>query len=160
MRVIKVTVLLASALLAFAAKSEADKFAILNDHARENLLHSHFSVGEKFARFNEHFDIAEEMASRHRRGLEFQNLPPNQEGISNRREIGIDFVERYLSPNDGLANVHMMNSLISASDTIISHEFLLAVAVGSIFVGVLLGLVLTQEIKKRIREGNNQSEIR
>jgi hypothetical protein len=159
MRVIKVIVLLASALLAFAGKSEADKFAILNDHARENLLHSQFSVGE-IARFNEHFNIAEEMVSRHRRGLDFQNLPPNQEGSSNRREIGIDFAERHLSPNDGLANAHMMNSLISASDTIISHEFLLAVAVGSIFVGVLLGLVLTQEIKKRIRERDDQSEIR
>jgi hypothetical protein len=48
--------------LATAGKSEADKFA---DHSQENLLHSQFSIADKFAGFNEQFDMAEEILSRH-----------------------------------------------------------------------------------------------
>lgn len=160
MRAIKLSLLLAPALLAAAVKSEADKRAILNDHRKENLLHSQFSFADEFAGIYKHFKIAEELASRHRSGLEFQNLPSNNEGRSDRKENGIDFLERHVPLNDGRADMRMGEIQSSTSDLIISHEFLLAVAVGSIFVGVLLGLLLTQGMKKRIRERDNQSEIR
>jgi hypothetical protein len=48
--------------LAIAGKFEADKFA---DHSQENLLHSQFSIADKFAGFNEQFDITEEILSSH-----------------------------------------------------------------------------------------------
>ena len=61
MRAIKLSLLLAPALLAAAVKSEADKRAILNDHRKENLLHSQFSFADEFAGIYKHFKIAEEL---------------------------------------------------------------------------------------------------
>lgn len=160
MRVIKLSLLLVPVLLVTTGKSEADKVAILNDHARENLLHSQFSIADKFAGIHEHYAIAEEMVAAHRSGLHFQNLQFEHKGQSNQKKNGIDIAERHVSPHDERSNIHMGNLHSSTSDPIISHEFLLAVAVGSIFVGVLLGLLLTQGMKKRIRERENQLEIR
>lgn len=160
MRAIKLSLLLVPALLVSTGKSEADKVAFSNDHARENLLHSQFSMADKFAGIHEHYAIAEEMVAAHRSGLQFQNLHLEHKGRSDQKKNGIDSVEHHVSPHDERANIHLGNLQSSTLDPIISHEFLLAVAVGSIFVGVLLGLLLTQGMKKRIRERENQLEIR